>query len=104
MPGPRFAGLVSDFLPVDRATVQRAVDRFLDTLDGVAGEITSFEPSSALMISAATISVGVLAVVVIKRRGRTEEQGKFGLDEARRVEMALLRTLPVSWNWDLAEQ
>jgi hypothetical protein len=104
MPGPRFAGLVSDFLPVDRATVQRAVDRFLDTLDSVAGEITSFEPSSALMISAVTISVGALAVVVIKRRGRTDEQGKFGADEARRVEMALLRTLPVSWNWDLAEQ
>jgi hypothetical protein len=103
-PAPHFAGLVSDFLPVDRATVERAVDRFLGTFENAAAELTSFEPSSALLISTVTISLGMLMLVAIKRLERADQQRKFSHNEMRRVEMALLGTLPNSWKWDLAHR
>jgi hypothetical protein len=104
MPGPQFAGLVSEFLPVDRATLERAVDRVLDTFDSVAGQLPTFGQPSALLISAGTIALGMLTLVAIRRRGRSGDQGNLSHYETRRVEMALLRSLPNSWNWDLARR
>jgi hypothetical protein len=94
-PAPRFAGLVSAFLPVDRGTLERAVDRFLDGFDRVAVELTGFEPPP-LMISTGTIGLTILTLVAIARRERSDERGKRGHNRLCRVEMALLRTLPIS--------
>jgi hypothetical protein len=99
--GPRFAGLVSDFLPVDRATLERAVDRFLDTFDRVAVELTGFEPSSALLVATGALGLTTLTLVAIKRRERSDENRDGSHHEVRRMELALLRTLPTYWNWDL---
>jgi hypothetical protein len=103
-PRPHFAGLASHFLPFDRASLERAVDRFLDTFDSAADELTRIEPWSALLISAGTIALTSLTLDAIKRRGRTRDDEKSSQDEVRRAETALLRTLPNSWNWNLAER
>jgi hypothetical protein len=100
---PRYADLVFDFLPFDRATIEVAVDRFLDQWENIAAEVTQFEPSSALLTGASVVAIATLTSVAINRRRRLHEDGQGSRTEDREEELTLLRSLPNSWNWGLAE-
>jgi hypothetical protein len=102
-PEPRCADLVSEFLPCDRATLERAVDRFLDQFESIAAELTRFQPSSALLTAASSAAIATLMFEAIKRRRRNEHDGEAQRTLDCQEEMTLLRSLPNCWNWGIAE-
>jgi len=102
-PGPRYADLVSDFTLFDRAAVERAIDRFLDQFDSIAGELTQFEPSSTLLAAVSAAAITALSYELITRRRRSQQDGNGGRTEVGPEEMMLLQSVPNSWNWGLLE-
>jgi hypothetical protein len=102
-PVPRYADLAADFLPFDRAAVSGAIDRFLEEFDNIAAELVQLEPSSTLLTVASAVAVAALTFEAIKRRRRSQHGREVGRTEDREEEMTLLRSLPSSWNWGLAD-
>jgi hypothetical protein len=76
-PAPSAADLHTDFLPFDRATLEAALDRFLDRLDGIGAELSELNPAIPLVSAVVVAGTTALASYVVIRRwrsgsGRTE--------------------------------
>ena len=101
-PDPRYAGLVSDFLLLDRAAMERAIDRFLDQFESIAAELAHFDPSLTLLTTASAAALASLASGVIIQRRRSQADGANAPAEDREEELTHFSGLPNSWNWGLA--
>jgi hypothetical protein len=97
------AGLVSDFLPCDRATLERAIDQFLSQFESVAAELSQIEPSSALLSAATGVAVATLAFDAIHRRRRSRAKALGESTSGLGDDLTFLESLPSSWTWRIAE-
>ena len=70
MPSPRYADLLTEFLPFDRACVEHAIDGFLDRFESLGAELTDLRETTNLVPLAAATAVTCLAVEVALRRRR----------------------------------
>jgi hypothetical protein len=102
VPGPCHAGLVSEFLLLDRAALDRAIDRFLDQFESIAAELTHFDASSTLLATASAAALTALASGVVVQRRRSWSDGANAPAEGREEEFKHFSGLPNSWNWGLA--
>jgi len=101
-PGPRCADLVSEFLLLDRAALESAIDRFLDQFDNIAAELAHFDGSAAVLTTASVAALTALASGVIIQRRRSPGSGTNAPAEDREEELTHFSGLPNSWNWGLA--
>jgi hypothetical protein len=98
---PLARDLVSEFLPFDRATLERAIDRFLDQSGGLAAELARLETTTSVL-SVVTL-VGMTAIasqVVIRQRRLRDERPGGPADDDEQGSRGLPR-LPNSWSWGL---
>jgi hypothetical protein len=102
-PSPHFADLISSCLPFDRATLERAIDQFLDRFEGLAVNLTHLEESTNLLSAVSAVALSALAAEVILRRRRAcdERTGAPAADDGDGL--AGLPGLPNSWSWGLDE-
>jgi hypothetical protein len=102
-PVPIAGDLASDFLPFDRATLERAIDRFLDGFDGLAAELGRLENSTGIVsvVTAVTMTAAVSQFMLRGRRLRDEQAGAAA--PAHEQAFAGRPGLPNSWTWGLAE-
>jgi hypothetical protein len=98
---PRFADLISDCMPVDRATLERAIDKFLDQFEGIAVELTHLGASTNMlsMVSAIACTAVAAEVVIRQRRAGGAWPGALAADDGDGL--AALPGLPNSWSWGL---
>jgi hypothetical protein len=98
---PLARDLVADFLPFDRATLERAIDQFLDQSGGLAAELARLETSTSVL-SVVTL-VGMTAIasqVVIRQRRLRDERAGMPANDNEQCSGGLPR-LPDSWSWGL---
>jgi hypothetical protein len=95
---------VSDFLALDRATLERAIDHFLDQFDSLAGELGRLETSTGLLsvVTLAGMTAVASQVVIRGRRLRDAERGGAPSYHNEEGSGGLPR-VPNSWSWGLAE-
>jgi hypothetical protein len=104
MPGPRLADLAGDFLPFDRAALERAVDRFLDQFDGIASELARLETSTGMLTTMSIVGIGALASGIIIQQHRRRSQLARGVSmPAEEDEFLYFTGLPRSWSWSIAK-
>jgi hypothetical protein len=101
-PGARYAGLACDFLLLDRAVLEKAIDRFLGQYESVAAELLHVDGSSTLLTTVSAAAITALASGVIIQRRRSQDERALAPAEESEHELTLLRRLPSSWNWGLA--
>jgi hypothetical protein len=79
-PSPRSAGLLTEFLPFDRASLEDAIDRFLAPLENLGGELLDWRPSPGLVHAAAFVTAATVATEAVRRRlrirGASEDAGE----------------------------
>jgi hypothetical protein len=102
-PAPQVADLISDFLPFDRATLERAIDQFLGQFESLAAELAHLEASTNLLpvMSAAVMTTMAYEVVILQRRVRDERANATTGDKEEGF--TALPGLPNSWSWSLPE-
>ena len=85
-PAPSPADLHTDFLPFDRATLEAAIDQFLDRFDGFGAELSELNQAIPLVPTIVAAGASALASHVMLRRwksrsGQTEpSEGDEGVD------------------------
>jgi hypothetical protein len=98
LPSPGHADLLTEFLPFDRASVEGAIDQFLDQFEGLGASLPDLQGVVSLVPAFAAVAATALASEVILRRrrrglglkGRTEHDPEEALDRFSR--------LPNLWN------
>ena len=99
--GPRCADLAGDFLPFDRAALERAVDRFLDQFEGLTTELARFDASTAA-VAPTTLAAGRPRPVCHPAASAlAAPAGDAALNDQERF--SYFTGLPKSWSWGLAE-
>jgi hypothetical protein len=102
LPGPCYAGLAGEFLPLDRVAFERAVDQFLDQFESIAADLVEFEPSADVLATMSIVAFSALACGVIihqRRRSRHADEATPG-DGAG---FSYFTGLPHSWSWSIAK-
>jgi hypothetical protein len=97
---PREADLAAHFLPFDRATLEKAVDQFLEKFEGLANELAHLHaPANLLPIVGAVAMTAIASGLVVHQRRlrRRTTDAPFGDDEAG------VPDLPNSWSLVLNE-
>jgi hypothetical protein len=74
-PAPRSSDLLTDFLPFDRASLEQAIDRFLDRFEVLGTELTDGSSPPGLLPAAAVVATAALATEVVRRRSRSGQAG-----------------------------
>jgi hypothetical protein len=82
-PAPNQAGLLTDFLPIDRVSLESAIDHFLENFEVLGGGMPDLQFVEGLTLPlVAGLVVFVAADAVVRRRrsqrGRIEESGMDG--------------------------
>jgi hypothetical protein len=67
-PSFQYADLLTEFLPFDRATLEHAIDTFLEPLADLGSEWASGSPSTSLIATATLVVTTSLAAEVVRRR------------------------------------
>ena len=67
-PSLQYADLLTEFLPFDRATLEHAIDTFLEPLEDLGSEWASGSPSTSLIPTATLVVTTALAAEVVRRR------------------------------------
>jgi hypothetical protein len=100
LPLPHAAGLIADVLPLDRASLELAVDQFFEQLEDLGvGQLVEQGPIRAIPLSLALIGTAA-AVEVTRRRLRSGGGGRAarGRDPLRSDELRGFPELPGSWS------
>jgi hypothetical protein len=85
MPSPRNSDLLTDFLPFDRSSLEEAIDRFLDSFEGLGAELAEWPSLAGLVPAATAIVLASLASTAARRggpagRGAGRRAGEEGED------------------------
>jgi hypothetical protein len=67
-PSFQYADLLTEFLPFDRATLEHAIDTFLEPLADLGSEWASGPPSTSLIATATLVVTTSLAAAIVRRR------------------------------------
>jgi hypothetical protein len=78
LPASRCADLLTEFLPFDRATLDHAIDSFLDPLEDLGSECANWSPSRSLIPTATLVVTTALTAEVVRRRVRS---GQWAAEE-----------------------
>jgi hypothetical protein len=101
IPLPHAADLIADVLPLDRASLERAVDQFFDRLEDLGvGQLLEPGPTRAIPLSLALIGT-VTAVEIARRRLRLKTVERLPgrrLDPLGSEELCGFPELPGSWS------
>jgi hypothetical protein len=98
---PLARDLVSDFLPFDRATLERAIDQFLEESGGLSGKLARLETSTSVLPVVTLVGMTVIASqVVIRQRRLRDERAGMSANDSEQCSGGLPR-LPNSWSWGL---
>jgi hypothetical protein len=101
LPSSLGADWLATFSPFDRATVERAIDHFLDRLDHLEAGLSRFG-TTANLTSSLMATAGAIAVMEVLHRylaKRGGEQGRDGAgDEETGVYFPGLPGLPHRWS------
>jgi hypothetical protein len=74
---PRRSDLLTDFKPYDRASLEQAIDRFLDRFDDFADELSRSKGPSDLLTEIMAVAVALTAAKVVLRlfwRSRDDDE------------------------------
>jgi hypothetical protein len=74
---PRAADLLTSFLPYDRATVETAIDAFLERIDGLGAGLTEFVDLGQTVpgiVAVAVVTTAASTVMITRQRRRTANQ------------------------------
>jgi hypothetical protein len=98
---PEAAGLLAEAVPLDQATLGKAVDRFFDQLEALdAGQLAEFVPSPGLRLSLALL--GTAAAAELTRRRLKSKAGSIKPAERQNPlsseELRGYPELPGSWS------
>lgn len=96
MPAPQVADLITVFLPSSRASVESAIDRFLDPFEEIAGARFELEGSIGLIPASLAVAVSVVALDVALRV-RQPKGRPMGID--RDAVGLPFPGLPGLWRW-----
>ncbi len=102
MPGPFTGDLAGDFLPFDRALLERAVDRFIDDFDRVAAELVHLGTSPSVLTTISVVAISALACGVIMEQRRRSRRGGDNPAPSHEDGFSYITGLPHSWSWSLA--
>ena len=85
LPAPEGSDLLADFLPSDRASLDRAIDRLLDGFEGLGADLSRGVEATGLAPSTAVWGLALAALEVIRRRLRrpSARRGEHDVDPDR---------------------
>jgi hypothetical protein len=100
MSRPASADLIASAFPVDRASLERAIDHFFEQLDGLnAREMAQHDPRSVIVLSLALASTFTALELVRRRWRRRALAGDFRLRRsAAGADRIGFPELPTSWS------
>ena len=93
----RSADLLTDFLPFDRASVDAAIDAFLDEFEGLGSGLTGLHDLGRVVPAVVVVAATTVATNVVLRRRRSGESWKSDDD----TEAALEQFSSRSDSWKL---
>jgi hypothetical protein len=102
-PPPSGAGLATDFLAFDRATMEKAIDHFLDQFEGLASELAPCDMPTHVLTAATAVGMSAIASGLVLRQQRIRRQVTVFLAGANEIGGADLVELPNSWSLVLTE-
>jgi hypothetical protein len=77
VPSPRGSDLLAGFLPLDRAALERAVDRFLSEFERLGAELTGGASATGLVPALAAVTIAALALEVVRRRRSADDPARL---------------------------
>ncbi len=80
VPEPALAEMIQSFLPFDHSVLDRAINQFLEPLDGLTSSMPELRGPIGLIAASLAVSVSVVAVEVALRLRRVREQEQGGPD------------------------
>ena len=96
---PAHADLATSFLPFDRASVERAIDEFLDRFDDLGAGLPDLAMVAQVVPGVITVAAAALASHVVMKRRRRGEGWTGGAD----AEASLQKLSSLSALWGCAE-
>jgi hypothetical protein len=103
LPQPRQSGLLAVFLPFDSASLERAVDQFLEDFDGLRAELLPLHAPSGLLSVVTALAVAAVASEVIIRRRQSSRAQRDAETQHGEEGFVPFPALLNSWSWGLAE-
>jgi hypothetical protein len=101
LPLPHAAGLIAEVLPFERASLEQAVDQFLDQLEGL-GSGPLLEPGPVHLVPMSLTLMGVVTAAELARRQLRSRAGRKGTNGRQRPlgsgELLGFPELPGSWS------
>jgi hypothetical protein len=76
LPTPGHAELLTNFLPLDRASLENAIDQFLDRFESLGASLPDLQQGTSLVpaIAAAAITALATNAILSRRRGKDEKK------------------------------
>jgi hypothetical protein len=96
---PQESDLLTQFLPFDRASLELAIDRFLDEFEGLGAELSRLDGSMNLLPGLIAIAVGVSAAGLAVRIRRNADSELAASGSAGAIGDEDFPGLPRSWSW-----
>jgi hypothetical protein len=98
---PQTGNLLVNFLPLDRTSLEKAIDRFLDRFEGITSELAELEGSTDLLPMVTAFTIAAVATEAIRRRQR-DLKTRTGVETFEGPNP--LAGLPISWSYALVEK
>ncbi len=81
-PDPSSSGLLTDFLPFERRSLEAAIDRFLDQFESLGADLTDWRSPTELLPMLTAVAVTAVASEVLRRRRQRDEANAADGDRA----------------------
>jgi len=100
-PSPRIADLLTQFLPVNRAALEKAIDQFLESFHGLGDELTDIRGPAGLLPAVTVVAMAALTrEAALRWRRRRDNQPAAATHD----DLADIGCFPwLSDSWSLAE-
>jgi hypothetical protein len=96
---PQESGLLTQFLPFDRASLEAAIGRVLGPFEELGGELVRLDGSMNLWPGLMAFTVAVSAAGLVWRLRRDGQEAGMGTGVAGLTDADGYPTLPRSWSW-----
>jgi hypothetical protein len=73
MPDPGSTDLLTNFLPFSRASLEEAIDHFLNRFEDLSSDVTTWSAPPVLLPAVTVVAAAALASEVVRRRSRNDE-------------------------------
>jgi hypothetical protein len=96
-PSPRYSDLLVEFLPFDRASLENAIDRFLEGFETLGTELTDLREPASLVPALVGTGLTALAVAATLRQQLARQEAKRSSADEAEEELARFAGFPNSW-------